>query len=143
MMDVRFVRPNEILKEIIFPKLEELRIISQFSFRDGKAEFEIRQFIIHHLNILKKIEIRTSEECPYSYNEHYYSNFVKKIPQLMIKNDCMNFTKLYLQIDEKCLSIVVEIIKKSKNLKELELEKFFDQPEFLDEQYLKDIFNEV
>ena len=61
----------------------------------------------------------------------------------MIKNDCMNFTKLYLQIDEKCLSIVVEIIKKSKNLKELELEKFFDQPEFLDEQYLKDIFNEV
>jgi len=118
-MDVSTI--NDILKEIIFPKLEELRIISQFSFRDGKAEFEIRQFIIHHLNILKKIEIRTSEECPYSYNEHYYSNFVKKIPQLMIKNDCMNFTKLYLKIDEYVFQL---LLKKSKNLKELELENF-------------------
>ena len=90
-----------ILKEIIFLRLEELRITSKFSFRalkmSGYVGTDVFMFFyigevsarnvksdLYHALLLgwssvRKIEI--SDESPYSFDEHYYSNFVKKIPR--------------------------------------------------------------
>ncbi|CAB4388489.1 unnamed protein product [Rhizophagus irregularis] len=123
LIDVDFISSNNILKDIIFKNLKNLKIISKFNFLDENEnlEYEIKLFIIHHLNNLNRIEIKSS------IKSSSFSNFIEEIPSLILEYSCpLNLNHLFLQIDQPhYYSTFLNIMKRFKNLKTLELTKFY------------------
>src|SRR5205823_10798852 len=112
MLNVHFILQNKILEDIIFPNLEELKIISLFSFQNEIEENSFKRFFMHHIKNLWKLEIYQSANWSSSI-----SSFVLNIPLLISKSDCSNLKHLSLQIDDEThFSTILTILKNSKNL---------------------------